>query len=233
MADLEQTGRAARAADTFHIVTDADRYTVYKDCTRRGSRTSPAQAVALLMASINLAVLDRCPHFAVHAAVVARDDRIVAFPADSGEGKSTLAAACLRAGFHYLSDEALVLDDQGRVVPYPKPVALSEWSRRRLGLEGDDEESLYASAHLGSSPHPGERPVSEIVLMERGHGETTLDPLPRSEAVPALLSRSFNHYKDPARAFRLATVTAGDSKVWRLRYDDPVEAAAALWDRFA
>lgn len=233
LSDLESTTRAARPADTFHIVTTDAGYGVYRDCSRRATRGSASEAVVSLMAALNLAVLENTPYFAAHAGAVAAGDSVIAFPADSGDGKSTLVAACLRSGFDYLSDEALALDDTGRVVPYPKPVALSAWSRDRLGLHGEGEESLFPSSALDSRPHPGGEPVSRLVLIEREQADTSLEPLPRSAGVTALLSRSFNHYKDPERAFRLATETARHAEVWRLPYHDPLTAAGLLAVRFS
>jgi hypothetical protein len=42
---------------------------------------------------------------AVHAAAVARDGHGVLIPGNSGSGKSTVALACLGAGYHYLGDD--------------------------------------------------------------------------------------------------------------------------------
>ena len=82
----------------------------------------------------NRALLDQCPHLAVHAAVLAAAGGVIALPGESCAGKSTLAAACTVQGFGYLSDEALVLTSEGTVVPYPRPIALSSWSRTAVGV---------------------------------------------------------------------------------------------------
>jgi hypothetical protein len=42
--------------------------------------------------------------------------------------------------------------------------------------------------------------------------------------VVELIDKSFNHYKNPARAFRLATQTAQQVRVWKMDYDDPRQA---------
>jgi hypothetical protein len=51
-----------------------------------------------------------------------------------------------------------------------------------------------------------------------------LERLSSSQAVVELIGKSFNHYKDPERAFRLATQSAQQVGVWKLDYDDPREA---------
>lgn len=62
----------------------------------------------------------------VHAAAVAWQGRVVLVPGRSFSGKSTLAAALLRAGATYLSDEWAVLGDDGLVHPFPRPLRLRD-----------------------------------------------------------------------------------------------------------
>jgi hypothetical protein len=97
--------------------------------------TTTDEALSLVLAEINTTALAEADLYAVHAGAVARGGRVVAMPAVSGTGKSTLTAACLRAGMEYVSDEALCLDwETGHVVPYPRPIALSPWSAAAIGL---------------------------------------------------------------------------------------------------
>jgi hypothetical protein len=60
----------------------------------------------------------------VHAGAVAWEGRIIALPGRTWTGKSTLAAALVRAGAHYYSDEFLVLDESGLAHPFPRPIHL-------------------------------------------------------------------------------------------------------------
>lgn len=69
----------------------------------------------------------------VHAGVVAVDGRALVLPAPSFSGKSALVAALVRAGATYLSDEFAVLDLDGRIHPYAKPLSL----RSQDGRYGD------------------------------------------------------------------------------------------------
>jgi len=60
----------------------------------------------------------------VHAGVVAIGSRAVLLPGRSFAGKSTLVAELVRAGATYCSDEYAVLDADGWVHPFPKPISL-------------------------------------------------------------------------------------------------------------
>jgi hypothetical protein len=63
-------------------------------------------------------------HVFIHAGVVARAGRAIVLPGRSWSGKSTLVAALVRAGAEYLSDEFAVLDANGRVHPFAKPLSV-------------------------------------------------------------------------------------------------------------
>jgi hypothetical protein len=60
----------------------------------------------------------------LHAGVVGDGDRAIVLPGMSFAGKTTLVRALVEAGALYYSDEFAVLDDAGRVHPYPKPLSL-------------------------------------------------------------------------------------------------------------
>jgi hypothetical protein len=63
---------------------------------------------------------------AVHAAAVAGPHGAVLLPARSGEGKSTLTAALLDAGFRLLGDDTVALSDAVEARPAPFPICLKE-----------------------------------------------------------------------------------------------------------
>ncbi len=60
----------------------------------------------------------------VHAGVVEWQGKAIVIPGRSYSGKTSLVAALVRAGATYYSDEYAVLDWQGRVHPYPQPLAV-------------------------------------------------------------------------------------------------------------
>lgn len=62
----------------------------------------------------------------VHAGVVAHAGRAIVIPGPSFSGKTSLVAELVRAGATYYSDEYAVLDENGLVHPYPKPLSLRD-----------------------------------------------------------------------------------------------------------
>jgi hypothetical protein len=60
----------------------------------------------------------------VHAGAVGWKGRAIVMPGDSYAGKSTLVAALIRAGATYYSDEIAVLDEDGNLHPYARPLQM-------------------------------------------------------------------------------------------------------------
>ncbi len=226
LGGFPQVSEPARPRNIIQVTGPHDGpYDVYHDCSRLARDTDLGSALAVLVAGVNRAAIEQSRFFAVHSGVVASPNGVVAFPAMSGEGKTTLTAALVKRGFDYVSDEALVFNDDGKVLPYPKPFALSDWSAQALGLTPDGPETLVVASGLGGAVYTRTDPLTDVVIAEYGHQQPVLEETSKSEAIAALISLSFNHYKNPERAFRLATETARAVRVWRLHYGDPLEAA--------
>ncbi len=62
----------------------------------------------------------------VHAGVVGWRGRAIVIPGRSLSGKTSLTAALSRAGAEYCSDEYAVIDTEGRVHPYSKPLSIRD-----------------------------------------------------------------------------------------------------------
>lgn len=74
---------------------------------------------------VQLTVAEHAPRRVfVHAGVVGWQDRAILVPGRSHSGKTTLVDRLIRAGATYYSDEYAVLDERGRVHPYPRPLGI-------------------------------------------------------------------------------------------------------------
>lgn len=226
--------------------TDAVRLTVPSHDSA-DSADSAVHDLGWLNSALNRTAMELTAHLAVHAGVVRRGDVVIAFPARSGVGKSTLTGACLRAGFDYVSDEALCLGyDNHLVQPYPRPLGLSSWSAHKLAVTGASagHDVLVLPRDFGAASTSIDELLclTHIVLPRRIDGANgvegtvrtaaTLAPAPAHEAIEALLLMSFNHYRRPADAVRLVASVVAAARVSVLTYDDAVEAAALVAEAF-
>jgi hypothetical protein len=117
----------------------------------------------------------------IHAGVVARDGLAIVLPGASGSGKTSLVAALVRAGATYFSDEFAVLDSEGQVHPYPKPLSL-----RALGAFAQVDVPAEKLGAVGSGPVE----VALIALTMYTPGESDLHAASAGAGALALLSHA-------------------------------------------
>jgi hypothetical protein len=84
----------------------------------------------------------------VHAGVVGWRDRAILIPGMSHSGKTTLVDRLIRAGAKYYSDEYAVLDERGRVHPYPRALGM----RFPDGLDAKRVRAEEIGAEVGLKP---------------------------------------------------------------------------------
>jgi hypothetical protein len=102
-----------------------------------------------LESHLQLRVAEHSPRrIFVHAGVVGWNGRAILIPGLSYSGKTTLVDQLIRNGATYYSDEYAVLDQQGRVHPYPRPLGLRS-NGTRAAIKVPAEE---IGAEVGSKP---------------------------------------------------------------------------------
>jgi hypothetical protein len=231
---------AARLRNTFSVVVAGEKLRLYRDCSLLATTATPSDLVVHLLMEANRLAVTRYSGFAAHAAVLASSRRVAAVLGVSGVGKTTLAAASVLAGLAYGSDESLCVDRSTReIVPYPRPLGLSTHSLGLLGLDGrpmyrSAEETPVSVEELGGSILEPRRPLTDIVLPVRSEDqEPGFEPLGPADGAAALLSNSFNHYRNPQGSYELTASLAAECRVWRFTYSDAVASGRALADHLS
>ncbi|WP_336921863.1 hypothetical protein [Aquipuribacter sp. SD81] len=221
----------SRPVDDDVEVVGRGPYEVRGDGVATAAAADAPAAVGHCLAALNLRATSLTPHLACHSALLARDGAGLVVPAASGSGKSTLTAALVARGWRYGSDEAVGLTwDDGAVVAYPRPFALSAWSAAATGTTGGvpgDGETY----HLPRAGLSTDVTVRDVVLLRRRAGAPDLRPLHRAVALQELLRRAFTHHRDPARALVLYADLLRAASCWELSLGDPLAAADLLTDR--
>jgi hypothetical protein len=211
----------------------------YSARSRGEAELTDTDPVALAVAALTALVVRSSPLLCVHAGVVSRPGGALAMPGVSGQGKTTLVAALVQAGFGYVSDEVLAIDrTDRRPHPFRRPLGIATHVRALLELDPVDPgpepdpaaKRLVDPGRLGALGSAEQ--LTDIVLIQRERGSPCLTPAARSEAVTALLDRSFNAFLDSASSFHLAVELARHADVWLARYEDATDMAALLADRF-
>lgn len=165
-------------------------------------------------------------HVFVHAGVVAVGDRALVIPGHSFSGKTTLVAELVRAGATYLSDEFAVLDEDGLVHPYAKPLSV------RDGL-GPEQRDVPASELGGATAETG-IPVALIAITSYLAGaEWAPSRRPATEGALALLSHAVPARSRPAATLAATARAAEHAEVVRGARGDAAVTARALLELLA
>jgi hypothetical protein len=143
-------------------------------------------ALGILDAELRMYIALHAPdHVFVHAGVVGVEDHAIVLPGRSFAGKTTLVAALVKAGAEYWSDEYAVLDADGLVHPYPKPLSVRINDTR----ETDEQPVESLGGRAGDRPLPvaviaftSYRPGAAWALRSRTAGEGAVKLLEHSIA---------------------------------------------------
>jgi hypothetical protein len=232
------------APESFRVTTadpegDSRRYDVHLDDVPVIRGATLPQIVDGIVQRLNM----RCiasPHWlCTHASSVSHDGEAIVFAAHSESGKSTLAAGLVRAGFAYVSDEAVAFDwESGCIDPYPKPVSLDEgsWS---LFPELDPRPSIGDSAEFhqwhvpAGSIGPGR--VSSgcrarwLVFPKYDAGaETEVTPITRGEALVEWSKNTFRFNEQGREALTLLAGLVPEVECYRMTVGDLDDAIACV-----
>lgn len=163
-------------------------------------------------------------HIFVHAGTVVRDGRAIVLPGASFSGKTSLVAALLRAGAEYGSDEFAVIDREGLVHPYPKPLSVRE--------PGSYDQTDVTPEELGSAAASSPAPVGLIaVTFYVGRGVFAPISRERGAGALALLANAVPARHRPAQVLATVRAAAVTAQVLQGPRNDADEAARALLDR--
>jgi hypothetical protein len=161
-------------------------------------------AIGVLDSNLRMEIARRASGWAfIHAGCVAVDDRALVLPGLSFSGKTTLVSALIGQGAMYFSDEYALLDSEGLVHPYPKPLSIRPaGANRSQGLVPATET---AAADLGAQIGDRAAAVALIAALNYQPG-ATWDPAPLtpSQGALALLSHSVTVRDEPERVLAAA-----------------------------
>jgi hypothetical protein len=189
---------ARKPAATFSLRAGAaDAYVLERDGETVMDRWPLDAALPVLERELRMLVALEAPEFVfVHAGAVAHRGRGIVIPGESFSGKTSLVAALVRAGAEYCSDEYAVLDAQGFLHPFAKPLSL----RARVYQDDHSVESLGGVAARGPVP------VGLVVLATYRRGaEWQPRRLSGGEAVLGLLSHTVPAQTRPAHVMPTLT----------------------------
>lgn len=168
--------------------------------------------------------------FMFHAAGVADpiSGKVAGLIAPSGTGKTTASRALCTRGYGYVTDETLIFNDVGDVLPYPKPLSV---------IIGDlvGQKSQHGPDELGFTPLPdGPLTLGPLVVLDRAEDtvEPRLEPMSVFEGLMAVLPQSSAVPLVPDALERIAELARRGGGFHRLAYTEISDAIDVLHTAF-
>jgi hypothetical protein len=153
------------------------------------SAERPKELAVSLINAIDEAVLRRMTKlYAIHAGAVLIGGRGLLLPGSTHAGKSSLVAELLRRGARYFSDEYALIDSEGRVHSYPRPLLLRN---------GTPQQFPVLPEEFNSSAADSSAPVGWILVLRYQPGSSwRLEEMPKSMALLSLLQNTPHTLKE-------------------------------------
>jgi hypothetical protein len=151
-----------------------------------------------LLGSIFVVLCQQRGLLPLHASAIAGKSGVVAFLADSGQGKSTLAAHLAQRGFRVLADDVCLVDatPPGSAMVIPTAPWLKLWrnSLENLGRGAEGLDRVFSEDdkyRLPLAPTLKPEPICKLVFLEGNDVSsvtTKIEEVPRVKAVPLLMN---------------------------------------------
>ena len=215
----DREGPGARGK-VFEILPDGEAFALRVGGRKAGKPLLRGPALDALGSALERHVAFHPGEFVfVHAGVVAVGGRALVLPGRSGAGKSTLVAALVTAGATYVSDEWAVVDGDGRVRPFPRPLRLRT-PRGWFRIDARETDARVARRTL--------RLAAVVVTRYRPGTGIELSPLGPSRACLALVANAPAARTRPASALPALRKATEDAVAFEGPRGEAPEAAAAL-----
>jgi hypothetical protein len=182
-----------------YLVTDGREIVI--DC----EDSAPALDVrGYLLGSIFVVLCQQRGLLPLHASAVAGKSGVVAFLANSGQGKSTLAAHLARRGFRVLADDVCLIDatQPGPAMVIPTAPWLKLWrtSLENLGRKAEGLDRVFSDDdkyRLPLATVVTPEPILRLVFLEGQAIASTIievQEVPRVHAIPLLMNLTHHSY---------------------------------------
>jgi hypothetical protein len=162
----------------------------------------PLDVRTYLLGSIFVVLCQQRGLLPLHASAIGGRSGVVAFLAQSGQGKSTLAAHLAQRGFHVLADDVCLIDttQPGTAMVIPTAPWLKLWrnSLENLGRQADGLERVFSEDDKYRLPLAAvlqPEPIRKLVFLESNQvSATAIEEVSRLEAVPLLMNLTHHAY---------------------------------------
>src|SRR5579863_9854456 len=216
---------SAPSTPDIHLAVDraGDQFRVEIDHKFAASAVNLHDATLAAVKALDGAVVHRMKSFrAVHAGALCIDGKALLLPGSSHAGKSSLVAELLRQGASHYSDEYALIDDQGLVHAYPRPLLLRN---------GRPLQSLVLPEELSARFADRPAPVGWIFALDYvSGGRWEIQETSQGEAVMLLLRNTPHEMTKSPEMVDFFLRVAGNACCFAGTRGEATEAATRVLD---
>jgi hypothetical protein len=225
----------------YHVgPADNGRYALCLDNVQVGEAETAEGLVGTVVNHVNRQAATQAEHVLIHAGGVERDGAAIVLPAHMEYGKTTLTTGLVRAGFRYLTDEAVaILRETHQVVPYPKPMTIDpgSWSLfpelepHEPFATDDYKRSQWQVPPSAFGPDVVGSPCRvRLVVFPQYDAEVTTEllPLSRAEALIELAKNTFRFDQEGRPTLEVLAAVIAEADAYRLPNCSLHEAVALI-----
>jgi len=193
---------------SFHIAADNDDISLHCDGQTLWKSCDAGEVVAAFeWAFYNRTIDALYPEFlSLHASTVAKNGSCITCAGKSGSGKSSLCTAALLRGANYYTDEYTLLDAQGYITAFPRPLQWGGTKHPAFSRQKMDDSGLFSHGSYSFTDHQGAHVESLLWHPERianSASQLSLLLLPHFDA-----TADGTHIQDVARSQTLLEIAS-------------------------
>ncbi|HEX8143146.1 MAG TPA: hypothetical protein VF553_11165 [Pyrinomonadaceae bacterium] len=195
---------------------------LYGDITRLARSTDMDEVLSSFESDLRLFVAEAAQRrLFIHAGVVGWRGKAILIPGRSMSGKTSLVVELIRAGATYYSDEFAVLDQRGRVHPYPKTLSIRD--------QGFFRQTEYAVESLGGRRGARPLPVGLVLVCNYKAGARWRPrPVSTGQGVLELLAHTISARRQPEKALSILQRALVNASILKGARGEAHELAASL-----
>lgn len=162
----------------------------------------------------------------IHSGAVSWKGKAILFPAKSFHGKTSLTAALVKRGALYYSDEYAVLDDEGFIHSFPKPLSIR-------GEIDEYQQVEYPVEKLGGIAAKEKTRVG-LVLITEYKSSARWNPriLSPARGIMEIIKHTVPIRNNPAFALKVLDKVANQALIVKSKRGDVSESADRILDFF-
>jgi hypothetical protein len=209
----------------FSLKAGKSSYELFEDSARAIKSRSLKTVLQVFETSLKMYVAEMARRRVfVHAGAVGWNGSAILIPGRSFSGKTSLVKELVRAGATYYSDEYAVLDSNGRLHPYPQPLALRN--------PDSHEQKKCPVEELGGQTGTRPLPIG-LVLVSRYKSGARWRParLSVGQAVLELLANTVPARRKPEIVLPTLQKAAAAAIVWKGNRGEAEETARLILEQ--